>query len=254
MSIATGSAGGFKFVEQAVFDSMVAAKTLVSGTFYYTPAVFYLAKTNNTYYTYGGVSVQELADELLSRENFTETLIEIIAGNQTFINTVIQHIVNDASFQNTISVLLLSDTNFYNAVLTAIGGILTRKFISEILADAIAILAPDGSSIATNNNGVFTLKAAANNQFGVVKGQANNTQTTWHNASADNGILSINRGQVESVMDGKDTVIKNNINVRAEDNCIVGRNENGIVILPIRLEENVPVSPAAGTLHLIKET
>jgi hypothetical protein len=65
-------------------------------------------------------------------------------------------------------------------------------------------------------------------------------------------MLSINREHVESVMDGKDLAIKNAINVRAEDNCIVGRNDNGVIVLPIRQAENEPTTPPQG-LTLIKE-
>jgi hypothetical protein len=78
----------------------------------------------------------------------------------------------------------------------------------------------------------LTLQAATNGGFGIVRGQNNNTPTTWHNVHAANGLLSVNRQQVEAVMDNKDIAMRNSINVRAADGCIVGRNENGILVLP----------------------
>jgi hypothetical protein len=76
-----------------------------------------------------------------------------------------------------------------------------RETVIDVVSEIVSVVAPDGSTVATNNGGRLTLQVATNNQFGIVKGQANDSPTTWHNASIVNGIPSVNRGQVESVMD-----------------------------------------------------
>ena len=248
-----GMTGGFKFVQQAEFDRLVNTRALAPGTFYYTPTLFYLARTNDTYYTYGGASVQEIVTELLQRETFTTELIESFSTNETFRQTVVQTLMGDVTFQAFVSELLLTDEDFRAELLLAISSSLTRQTIINVINDVVSVVAPDGSSIAVNTAGRLTLQLATNNQFGIVKGQDNNSLTTWHNTSIANGIPSVNRGQIESVMDTKDNVIKNSINVRAEDNCIVGRNENGTIILPIRQVATEPATPAAGTMYLINE-
>ena len=248
-----GSAIGFRFVQQNVFDNLVATRALAPGTFYYTPTLIYLARTNNTYYTYGGASVQEIVNELLQRETFTTELIETFSTNETFRQSVVETLLGDTIFQTFVSELLLTDEDFREELLQAISSSLTRQTIIDVINDVVSVVAPDGSSIATNNAGRLMLQLATNNQFGIVKGQENNTLTTWHNTSITNGIPSVNRGQVESVMDTKDNAIKTSINVRAEDNCIVGRNENGTIILPIRQVETEPVTPVAGTMYLVNE-
>jgi hypothetical protein len=236
-----------------VFNELVATSALMPGCFYVTDKVLYLARTRNTFYTYGGASVQEIVNELLQRESFCTELIEGITANETFINVLAQTIIGSATFQDIVAQILLSDLDFRSAILQAIANILTREFIVDVLSDALSVVAPDGSRVATNDGGKLTLQLATNDKFGIVKGQANTSPTTWHNVHATNGMLSINREQVEVVMDGKDTQVKNSINVRAEDNCIVGRNENGTIVLPIRYAENEPVSPADGTMYLVKE-
>jgi hypothetical protein len=44
---------------------------------------------------------------------------------------------------------------------------------------------------------------ATNSAFGIVKGQPNDTPETWHNVSANNGLLSINRTLLEALIDQK---------------------------------------------------
>ena len=68
----------------------------------------------------------------------------------------------------------------------------------------LSINAPDGSVLATNDDGIFTLPAATNDTFGLVKGQRNNTPLTWHLVSvAANGTMSINREALEALIDHK---------------------------------------------------
>jgi hypothetical protein len=130
---------------------------------------------------------------------------------------------------------------------------LVNKTIMTVLTSAIKIIAPDGSEVAKNDEGTLTLQAATNNQFGIVKGQSNTSPATWHHVSVSNGALSINREQLETIINSKDTAIRNAINVRAEDGCIVGQNVDGIIMLPFRYVENEPPNPADGTLYLVKE-
>jgi hypothetical protein len=251
-----GSAIGFRFVQQSDFDDLVATRTLAPGTFYYTPTLIYLARSKDEYYVYGGASVQDITTELLQRETFTTELIEALAANVTFRQVIVQSLIGDSNFQTFVSNLLLSDTEFRDSILEAIANMSIRETVIDVVSEIVSVVAPDGSTVATNNGGRLTLQVATNSQFGIVKGQANDSPTTWHNVSIANGVPSVNRGQVESVMDSKDTLakndVRNSINVRAEDNCIVGTNNNGIITLPIRQAETEPVTPPPG-LTLIKE-
>ena len=248
-----GLTGEFKFGEQSAFEELVAAGKLVPGTFYFTQNLIHFAKTNKTYNTYGGASVQAIVNEILQRDRFSIELIEALAGSVLFKNVIAQTIISSATFQEIVAELLLSNEDFRHALLQAIAGILTRDFIVDILSDVISVVAPDGSRVATNDGGKLTLQLATNDKFGIVKGQSNASPTTWHNVSATNGMLSIHREHVETVMDTKDTAIKNAINVRAEDNCIVGHNENGTIILPLRQVKEEPANPATGTMYLVNE-
>jgi hypothetical protein len=239
---------------QPDFERLVATNALVPGVFYYVPNIFYLAQTPNTFYTYGGASVSEIVNELLQRETFCTELVETFTTNETFRQSVVQTLIGDPAFQIFVAEILLSDVEFRTAILQTIAHVVTKELVIDVIAEVVSIVAPDGTTVATNNGGKLTLQAATNSQFGIVKGQANNTPAAWHNVSAANGMLSINREHVESVMDTKDIAVKNAINVRAEDGCMVGHNENGIVVLPIRQVENEPVTPTGGTLYLIAES
>jgi hypothetical protein len=133
--------------------------------------------------------------------------------------------------------------------------ILADETIISLLANAISFFSPDGSSIAQNNNGKFTIQAAANDRFGIVKGQSNNTPLTLQNVSIVGGVPSINREQLEALIDNKIKAAISTINVRAVDNCIVGHNNgNGIITLPIRQVNEEPVNPIDGTMYLVNES
>ena len=246
----------FSFVTQTVFDDLAAAETLVPGTFYCTDHLIHLARTKNTYHTYGGATIQEIVDELLLRENFTTELIETITANETFRESMVQTLIGNSTFQTFVSELLLTDVNFQNAIVQAIANMSIRNTVIDVVSEIVSVVAPDGSTIAANDGGTLTLQLATNEKFGIVKGQVNTSPTTWQNVSATDGLLSVNRLQAEEVMNTKDTAVKNSVNVRAEDYCIVGQNQNdgsGMVVLPIRQENTEPVSPVAGKLYLVNE-
>jgi len=65
----------------------------------------------------------------------------------------------------------------------------------------------DGKAIAERDGGTFTFQAASNDQFGIVKGQQNNSAETWHLVNFINGLGHINR---QALVDFIDTQIRNN--------------------------------------------
>jgi hypothetical protein len=190
------------------------------------------------------IFLSKVSDFTEQIENITQTMIT--NATQSVINQSVQQIV-DGSIQQVITEATQQVTN------NVINAILSNPEIISQISGVVSLQAPDGSSISTNHNGVLTVQAAANDRFGIVKGQSNSTPLTWHNVSAANGLLSINREQLVAMIDSKDNVIKNAINVRAEDHCIVGRNENGVIVLPFRFVDTEPENPTSGTLYLIKE-
>ena len=232
----------FIFGDSATFAERVRENRLIPGVIYFLDDVICVALTTNTYRTYGGASLGDIVNALLQNEAFKTEIVTKTSENSVFRNLVATAIINNADFRTFIAETLLSDADFKNKIIEAIASLQIEQIVQNILNQALSIVAPDGSSIATNDGGKLTLQAATNSQFGIVRGQSNNTLATWHNASAENGTLSINRVQVEAVMDSKDTNIRNAINVRAEDDCIVGRNNNGIITLNMRLLDEEPAN------------
>jgi hypothetical protein len=164
----------------------------------------------------------EIFNEIITNETLYNQITENILINQTFVTSIANYVVNDETIVNHIT----------NEVLES--HVLVQNIVNQIVTSIVSITAPDGSIIATNNDGVLTLQAATNNVFGIVKGQSNDSPLTWHNVSAINGLLSINRLLLEALIDAKDVIVKNSINVRARDGCFVGRNEDGTIVLPFQ--------------------
>jgi hypothetical protein len=242
---------GIRFVEQEEFDRLVRTRTLTPGFWYFVGNSFHIAFTLDTYNTYGGISIKELVEELLQHDEFNQhnlyqQIVEQILVSPTFIQQVAQHFINNETIVQQIANYILNDESVIQNITNQM-----QEIVNQIVTSVVSINAPDGSVLATNNDGVLTLPVATNSQFGIVRGQPNDTLTTWHNASIENGTLSINRTQIETVMDSKGITIRDSINVRAEDDCIIGTNNNGVITLPMRLLETEPTNNTG--LSFIKE-
>ena len=210
-----------------------------------------------------------LVEELISHETFISNVAGKIISEETIVNDIVHQVVTNETLFTQITEQVFVNPTFIHSIAYSIvnhetviahitneilqSNVLVQNIVDQMAASIVSMKAPDGSTIATIDDGVITLQLAANEKFGIVKGQQNDSPDTWQNVSAANGLLSVNREQAEAVMDTKDTATRNAINVQAEDGCIVGRNENGIIILPFRYVETEPTSPIDGTLYLIKE-
>ena len=195
--------------------------------------------------------VHKITQEVTTNQDLFQSITHIISTSNVFVKSVTEQMISNPEVINHITnEIMQSQTLVQNIANT----ILTSETVINVLSGAISLVAPDGSSIAANDGGKMTLQAATNSQFGIVKGQANTSPTTWHHVGAVNGVLSINREQVEAVMDSKDSALRRAINVRAEDGSIVGHNVDGMIILPFRYVETEPTSPVDGTLYLVKES
>jgi len=185
--------------------------------------------------------IQDIVNQVVQNEHFYEQIVENVLVNQTFINSVVNEIAGQETIIINIAEGILKEVAIY------------EKITELITSVAISLVDPDGNSIAANDNGQLIVQVATNEHFGIVKGQDNVSPATWHNVSADDGLLSINKEQAETVMREKDLAAIRRINVLAEDYSIVGRNDEGIIKLPIQHVDEIPENPVDGTLYLINE-
>ena len=167
--------------------------------------------------------------EFLDATGLSRAMQKVDARLKAIAATIADGILNDESFK---TVLL--------------------QHITELVASmTFSLMAPDGNSIATNDSGVLTVQAATNTKFGIVKGQPNNSPTTWHQVSADNGLLSVNRELLETLVDQKIinaideidctgsgtlteadiTKILNMITLLAPDGSVIAKNNGGTLTL-----------------------
>jgi len=129
-------------------------------------------------------------------ENITNQVIENVTNQ---INTVAETIVNEHTEQFLQTVKQIVD-DAIEEINTTVKNILDNI---ETIIGNITLRAPDGSIIAINNDGNITVQLATNNQFGIVRGQPNNTLDTWHQVAANDGLLSVNREVLEFIIDKK---------------------------------------------------
>ena len=202
---------------------------------------FLISVTNQI--VYNETIVNNITQEVTTNQNLFQEISQYISTSNVFVTSVTEQIINSSNVINHITnEVLHSETLIQNIANT----ILTSESVINVLSSTIALVALDGSRIATNDDGTLTVQTAANDRYGIVKGQANNTPATWHNVSAENGLLSINREEATAA-------ILNAIQILSADGLIVGQNEHGVITLPIYYVEVEPVSPVPGTLYLIKE-
>jgi hypothetical protein len=203
MSVPADAAFRIRFVEQTEFDRMVRERTLSPGFWYFVGNTFHIAFTRDTYGTYGGLDIRELVEELLKHieldENYLyEMITNHIVNNESIIKTLSEYLIDNSSVINQIANIILNDDSVLQLITTEL-----QLILQQIAKSIVSINAPDGTVLAENVDGVFTLPGATNTQFGIVKGQSNNTPTTWHHVSAVNGLLSINREQLEAFVESK---------------------------------------------------
>jgi hypothetical protein len=209
MAVPSGSQFGIRFVEQSQFDTMVSARTLTPGFWYFINGdrLFHIAFTNNTYRTQGGVSVKELVDELLQHiEIDSDYLYQMITNevlvNQDFVQSLANYLILDDS-DNSLSWQIANYIMSNETVMESITNEL-KAILNSIVSSIVSINAPDGTVLAENEDGVLTLPAATNEQYGIVKGQDNTLPDSWHKVSADeDGTLSVNRTALEAKIDQK---------------------------------------------------
>jgi len=163
--------------------------------------------------------------EFLDATGLSRAMQKVDARLKAIAATIADGILNDESFK---TVLL--------------------QHITDLVASmAFSLIAPDGNSIATNDGGIMTVQAATNEKFGIVKGQSNDTPQTWHHVSADNGLLSVNREQIENLIDTKIegidctgsgtltesdiTKILDMITLLAPDGSVIAKNNGGRLTL-----------------------
>ena len=194
--------------------------------------------------------INNITQEIVTSQNLFQYITNNVLENNTFINNVTEQIVNHETIVNHITNEIISSETLVQNITEQI---FVSKTVMTVLTGAVKVIAPDGSTIATNNEGTLTLQTATNSAFGIIKGQSNDSPTTWHLISATNGLLSINRQQLEAMFDTKIKNAINAIRIRAADGCLVGWNDNGDLILPFYQVENEPNDPREKTLYLVNE-
>ena len=193
---------GFRFVEQADFANMTTKRTLTPGFWYFITGgnVFHIAFTEDTYGTYSGVDVKQLVDELLEKididnDYLYQMITDQILVSPNFIKSIAEYLIDydDNSVVQQIANYILEDESVMQHISNQL-----QTIISQIISNVVSINAPDGSVLATNDDGVFTLPLATNETYGIVKGQENTTPETWNNVSvAPDGTMSVNRELLE---------------------------------------------------------
>ncbi|MCL2711497.1 MAG: hypothetical protein FWE95_11515, partial [Planctomycetaceae bacterium] len=123
-----------------------------------------------------------IVDAALSTPTFIDAVANLIVGNQTFIDEIKNAILNDSTLIQ----------NLANQILDTIS--------------SLSMVDPEGNSIAEKDGGTFKFQAADHEQYGIVKGEANDSPSTWHLVSFINGLGSINR---EGLIDFIKTEIQN---------------------------------------------
>ena len=154
----------------------------------------------------------QIIEQVISSPTFIGSVTNQIINNETIVNNLTQEIVNSqdlfqyitnnllasSTFVNNVAGAILSHQAFVNLVIDAV--VNDASLVSQMVS-AVSLVAPDGSSIATNDGGKLTVQVATNSQFGIVKGQSNTSPAAWHLVSATDGLLSINRLLLEAFID-----------------------------------------------------
>ncbi|MDR0327920.1 MAG: hypothetical protein LBI05_06455 [Planctomycetaceae bacterium] len=139
--------------------------------------------------------IQEIITLLANSTDLHMLIVEMALSTPTFIEAIANVLMNDETLINEIKQTILDGDS----------GLI--KNIADQILETIASLSmvdPDGNTIAKRDGGTFTFQAASDEQFGIVKGQNNNSLETLHLVSAaPDGTLHINREQLERLIEQK---------------------------------------------------
>jgi hypothetical protein len=181
--------------------------------------------------------IQDITNLLVDSTELHHLIVEMALSTPTFIDAVANVIMNNETLINEIKQEILDGNS------TLIQNLANQ--IIETIA-SLSMVDSEGKKIATRDGGTFEFQAASDEQFGIVKGQQNDSAATWHLVSFVGGLGSINRAELVTFIE---TEIRNNsgtgggityqdvmdilnrIRLLAPDGSPVGINNDGMITL-----------------------
>ena len=173
--------------DSTALHHLIVEKTLSTLTF--IDAVVHALISNETF-------MDNIKQEIIDNENLFLFITNALIADDVFLANIAKQIVNDADVINHITQAILNDSALIQNI---------ANQMIETIAN-LSMVDPDGKAVAERDGGIFTFQAANNDQFGIVKGQPNNSPETWHRVNFINGMGHINR---QALADFIDTQIKN---------------------------------------------
>ena len=140
--------------------------------------------------------IDDIKQQIIDNENLFSFIANALISDVVFLANIAKQIVQNPDVINHLTLAILSD----NALIQSIANQIIETIASLSMVD------PDGKAIAERDGGTFTFQAASNEQFGIVKGEQNNSPETWHLVNFINGIGHIHR---QALVDFIEAKIKN---------------------------------------------